>query len=305
MTERRSTAMTNPFNAAQMASGVDPLTFVGSDNSLAGYPPGVQMNVAARFCGEHGDGRGPLLHRRPARRVLVGRRHAREAQARQLPRQRHSHVRLIGRILTQPSGSAGYRRPEPSHPTFTRGRKRLSVWAPSRMPLATGRFPGCEFARFTGSSPAARGRGRRSTRGPGVAKSASDAAGMAMTTLPSLGATSAPVPPAGAGARRERLAVRGPQGEDEEALAHDLSRRRARGGTGRDPGLERVGHRDHVDPGARARARRRPPATGSTGSANATWPAASGAPNPRARSPGVRSRARRSTVSPARSGSAA
>ena len=44
---------------------------------------------------------------------------------------------------------------------------------------------------------------------------------------------------------------------------------------------------------------------GSTGNANATWPAASGAPNPSARSPGVRSSARRSTVSPARIGNAA
>lgn len=50
--------MTNPFNAAQMASGVDLLTFVGSDNSLAGYPPGVQMNVLLSFIANTPTGEG-------------------------------------------------------------------------------------------------------------------------------------------------------------------------------------------------------------------------------------------------------
>ena len=51
-------ALTNPFNAAGMASGVDPFTFVGSDNSLAGYPPGVRMNVLLGFIANTPTGEG-------------------------------------------------------------------------------------------------------------------------------------------------------------------------------------------------------------------------------------------------------
>lgn len=50
--------MTNPFNAAQMASGVDPLTFVGSDTSLAGYPPGLRMLILLQLIAKAPTGEG-------------------------------------------------------------------------------------------------------------------------------------------------------------------------------------------------------------------------------------------------------
>jgi hypothetical protein len=51
-------ALTNPFNVAQMASGVDPLTFVGSDNSLAGYPAAAQMFSFLAFVANTPTGEG-------------------------------------------------------------------------------------------------------------------------------------------------------------------------------------------------------------------------------------------------------
>jgi hypothetical protein len=42
-------ALTNPFNAAQMASGVDVLTFLGSDTSLQSYLPAARMFALLAF----------------------------------------------------------------------------------------------------------------------------------------------------------------------------------------------------------------------------------------------------------------
>jgi hypothetical protein len=50
--------MANPFNAAQMASGVDPLTFVGSDTSLASLPAGIQMMTFLQFVANTPTGEG-------------------------------------------------------------------------------------------------------------------------------------------------------------------------------------------------------------------------------------------------------
>ena len=80
-----------------------------------------------------------------------------------------------------------------------------------------------------------------------VAKSATRAAGMATTTEPRVGGTTAVEAPELAIA--ELLAVGCAEGEDREAQAHgDRTRADGRGGG---PRLERVGHGDDIDPGPR------------------------------------------------------
>jgi hypothetical protein len=48
----------NPFTTAQLAAAVDPLTFVGSDNSLVGYPAGVRMMTLLSFLANSAIGDG-------------------------------------------------------------------------------------------------------------------------------------------------------------------------------------------------------------------------------------------------------
>ena len=50
--------LTNPFNAAQMASGVDLLTFLGSDSSLRGHPTAAQMFAVLAFAANTATGEG-------------------------------------------------------------------------------------------------------------------------------------------------------------------------------------------------------------------------------------------------------
>ena len=50
--------MATRSTAADMASGVDPLTFVGSDNDLAAHPPGVNMITLLGYIANTADGRG-------------------------------------------------------------------------------------------------------------------------------------------------------------------------------------------------------------------------------------------------------
>jgi hypothetical protein len=50
--------LTNPFNTAQMASGVDVLTFLGSDTSLSAYPPVARMVSLLAFAANTATGEG-------------------------------------------------------------------------------------------------------------------------------------------------------------------------------------------------------------------------------------------------------
>ena len=51
-------APTNPFNAAQMASGVDVLTFLGSDTSLGSYPAAARMFALLAYAANTPTGEG-------------------------------------------------------------------------------------------------------------------------------------------------------------------------------------------------------------------------------------------------------
>lgn len=49
---------TNPFTAAGMASGVDLLTYLGSDTSLQGYPAAVRMMTVLALTANTATGEG-------------------------------------------------------------------------------------------------------------------------------------------------------------------------------------------------------------------------------------------------------